>query len=243
MAGYKRHRTSPQTYNSPAPLPGTSSKMERTFLLLLSLTFIATFCQAQLDSFNDLSRDYGLVYEPRPSDALLRLKRASGDDDDQGTELCSAQQLRVVAESHFECNQKAESTLKLALNSDKNFDVFATLCQVIQAKVGCINTIAPSCLKPDRVNIMKLNYLAEQAAKAKNSSSLGQYFIDSCPELRNYQNELVQIVYGSSKCSYAQALDYKNTLDLCQNNTSTNFDRKVNLVADFLQSAPKEERL
>ena len=84
MAGYKRHRTSPQTYNSPAPLPGTSSKMERTFLLLLSLKFIATFCQAQLDSFNDLSRDYGLVYEPRPSDALLRLKRASEDDDDQG---------------------------------------------------------------------------------------------------------------------------------------------------------------
>ena len=164
LAGYKRHRTSPQTYNSPAPLPGTSSKMERTFLLLLSLTFIATFCQAQLDSFNDLSRDYGLVYEPRPSDALVRLKRATGDDDDQGTELCSAQQLNAVVERHNECNQKAESTLKLALNSDKDF---ATLCQVIRAKVGCINTIAPSCSKPDRVTKMKINYLDKEAEKAK----------------------------------------------------------------------------
>ena len=217
--------------------------MERKVLLLLSLAFLASLCNAQLDSFNDLSRDYGLVYEPRPSDALLRLKRATTDDDDQGTELCSAQQLSVVSERHFECNQKAESALNLALNSDKDFDVYATLCQVIRAKVGCINTIAPSCLKPDGVSRMKLNYLDKEAEKAKNSSSLGQAFINSCPELRNYQNELVQLVYGTSKCSYAQALDYKNTLDQCLNNTNTNFDRKLSLIVDFLQSAPQEERL
>ena len=144
---------------------------------------------------------------------------------------------------YTECNKKADSPVELALSSKKEFDVFAVFCQAIRSKVGCINTIAPSCLKPDGVSRMKLNYLDKEAEKAKNSSSLGQAFINSCPELRNYQNELVQLVYGTSKCSYAQALDYKNTLDQCLNNTNTNFDRKLSLIVDFLQSAPQEERL
>ena len=211
--------------------------MERKIWQLLILTLIGTIGEALSDPTDDK-----IKLEPRYSD-ILRLKRGTRGNDEEGADVCSSLQLNMLNKMYTECNKKADSPVELALNSKKEFDVFAVFCQAIGSKVGCINTIAPSCLKPDRVNIMKLNYLAEQAAKAKNSSSLGQYFIDSCPELRNYQNELVQIVYGSSKCSYAQALDYKNTLDLCQNNTSTNFDRKVNLVADFLQSAPKEERL
>ena len=85
------------------------------------------------------------------------------------------------------------------------------LCQVITEKADCINFHAPKCLAPERVDMMRMNFLQTEIAKAnRNYDTLGQNFINSCPILFNYQTEFVQNTFGSSKCSYEQvcALTY-----------------------------------
>ena len=80
-----------------------------------------------------------------------------------------------------------------------------TLCTVITEKVDCISIHASKCLAPERVDLMRMNFLSSEISKSnRNYDMLGQNFVNSCPVLRNYQAEFVQNTFGSSRCGYEQ---------------------------------------
>jgi hypothetical protein len=131
--------------------------------------------------------------------------------------------LNVVVNYCNNCSVKldrfrTEKTLKICLSvqpfgsvhktcfkfaSGGDSDLTTVLCSVIRAKVKCITTYAPICLTPERVDVMRFNYLAEEVEKARNNSNfLGYSFINTCPELTNFQSEYILYGYGSNKCSY-----------------------------------------
>ncbi len=58
-------------------------------------------------------------------------------------------------------------------------------------------------LTTERADILRFNFLAQEVEKARNNSDfLGYGFINTCPELNNYQSEYVLYVFGSNKCTY-----------------------------------------
>ena len=210
--------------------------MEREIWQLLIMTLIGTLGEALSDPTDDKINGYGLKLEPRYSD-ILRLKRGTRGNDEEGADVCSSQQLNMLNKMYTECNKKADSPMELALNSKKEFDVFAVFCQAIRSKVGCINTHWPACFKPDVVDQERRQYLDGEVEAAKNNSLLGQGFLNSCPELRNYLSELVQLSTGANKCSYSQLVDWVGLKDICLIGVRTSFDSQLMLIVDILQKS------
>jgi hypothetical protein len=60
----------------------------------------------------------------------------------------------------------------------------------------CILTHASKCLAPERVDLMRMNFLSTEVSKAdRNGDMLGQEFINSCPVLRDYQVTILTTYY------------------------------------------------
>jgi len=58
-------------------------------------------------------------------------------------------------------------------------------------------------LTTERADILRYNFLAQEVEKARNNSDfLGYGFINTCPELNNFQSEYVLYGFGSNKCTY-----------------------------------------
>ena len=130
--------------------------------------------------------DFLLDAEVQPYDSLLRQRRQA-DNTKKGTDLCTEDQLKAVVAKIDACETKAEVILNNAFSSNNEADIFNVLCELIRAKLICLETHVPTCLKPDKVSIVRLNFLAKEAEKAQNSTFLGQNFIKTCPELNNFQ--------------------------------------------------------
>jgi hypothetical protein len=54
---------------------------------------------------------------------------------------------------HNECDKKAELILNDAFSADDEVDISTLLCEHIRARLSCIDTHAPTCLKPNQVSI------------------------------------------------------------------------------------------
>ena len=94
--------------------------------------------------------------------------------------------------------------IKKIASSDHE-EMESSLCRVITQKVDCIELHASKCLAPERVDMMRKNFLSTEISKANsNSETLGQKFVTSCHVLSDYQADFVKATFGLDVCSYDQ---------------------------------------
>ena len=181
--------------------------------------------------------------------ANSRYKRAFFDDQEEfdrnknKTNLCDELKLKAVVDEHANCYRRAENGLVNKIASDNERDMQSSLCQVITEKVDCIGIHASKCLAPERVDLMRMNFLSAEISKAnRNYDMLGQIFVNSCPVLSHYQAEFVKTTFGSDRCTYDQVYNLTESREECKME-ALNKKRKREMVAlDFLTNLDKDAK-
>ena len=185
----------------------------------------------------------------RVSDYLkvnARYRRAFPDDDrdrKNRTNICDELKLKTVVDEHANCYRRAENGIVNKIATDNVQDLHRGLCTVVTEKVDCINSHAAKCLAPERVDLMRMNFLSTEISKSnRNDDMLGQAFINSCPVLRNYQTEFVQNTFGSNRCSYEQVYNLTESREDCKLDALLKKREKELVALDFLTNLDKDAK-
>ena len=177
-----------------------------------------------------------------------RNKRAFFDDEEDRfsknqTNLCDELKLKAVVDEHANCYRRAENGLVNKIATDNVEDMQNSLCKVITEKADCISIHASKCLAPERVDIMRMNFLSAEITKSnRNSDMLGQDFVNSCPILRNYQTEFVKTTFGSDKCTYEQVYNLTETREECKMEALDKKRKREMVALDFLTNLDKDAK-
>ena len=173
-----------------------------------------------------------------------RYRRAFPDDDPKNrTNLCDELKLKTVVDEHAGCYRRAENGVVNKIAVDNRPDMHRGLCTVITEKVDCINSHSAKCLAPERVDLMRMNFLSAEISKSnRNEDMLGQDFINSCPVLRNYQMEFVKNTFGSNRCSYEQVYNLTESREECKHESLKKKKEKENVALDFLTNLDRDAK-
>ena len=150
--------------------------------------------------------------------------------------LCDEVKLKSVVDEHASCYRKAELSMIKKIASSDTEEMESGLCRVITQKVDCIELHASKCLAPERVDMMRKNFLSTEISKANsnsNSDTLGQKFVTSCHVLSDHQTDFVRTTFGLDVCSYDQVSENINLKYVINFNSAlikTFLDKKSSLL-------------
>lgn len=206
------------------------------------IKILLLFCLAYICNGTPLNSDV------RVSDYLnvvnVRNRRAFNEEDEGArrnkTMLCDEVKLKSVVEEHASCYRKAEMSMvnKIASSSFRD-----SLCKVISDKVDCINLHAPKCLAPERVDLMRKNFLSMEISRSKsNKETLGQAFVNSCRVLSDYQADFVKATFGSDVCTYDQIYNLTDSREDCKVEALDKKQKREMIALDFLTNLDKESK-
>lgn len=106
---------------------------------------------------------------------------------------------------------------KLPENPPATFgELWRIQCSNINNKIACINNLGLQCFNNQEMSNARTNFILRQFDLSFNYTQLfGDNFVQSCPIMRDNENNIVRAVSGANKCSFSGIKVDKNNGEAC----------------------------